>query len=236
MPVVTLTVNDRPISATAGQTILAAATEAGIAIPTLCHLDGVSPAAACRICLVQVAGRPRLQPACATTVVEEMVVETETPLIREYRRMILLFAERNHVCSVCVASGHCELQNLAAKNGVDHIEYDYLYPRTGVDLSHPRFGLDHNRCVLCTRCVRTCDEIEGAHTWDISGRGTASRVIPDMGGPWGEAVTCTSCGKCVQACPTGALFRRGASVVETTHDRGRLADLIAARRDKQWRL
>ena len=83
----------------------------------------------------------------------------------------LLLAERNHVCSVCVANGHCELQDQAAAAGVDHVRYEYQYPLLPVDVSHERFGVDHNRCVLCTRCVRACDEIEGAHTWDVAGRG-----------------------------------------------------------------
>ena len=83
----------------------------------------------------------------------------------------LLFAEGNHICSVCVANGHCELQALAQEHGVDHIRFPYLYARRGVDTSHDRFGIDHNRCILCTRCVRVCDEVEGAHTWDVMGRG-----------------------------------------------------------------
>lgn len=236
MSVVTLKINDRHVSARAGETILDAAREAGIPIPTLCHLEGVSEAAACRMCLVKIEGRGRLQASCVTTVTEDMVVHTETEAIREYRRMILelLFAEGNHVCSVCVANEHCELQSLAATQGMDHVRYDYLNPKRPVDVTHERFALDHNRCILCSRCIRTCDEIEGAHTWDFAGRGSHARIIADLGQPWGEAESCTSCGKCVQSCPTGALFRKGSTVAEMTRDRERLAELMVARKEKKW--
>jgi bidirectional [NiFe] hydrogenase diaphorase subunit len=146
----------------------------------------------------------------------------------------LLFAERNHVCSVCVANGGCELQDLAASQGVDHVRYEYRHPLLTVDVTHDRFGVDHNRCVLCTRCVRACDELEGAHTWDVAGRGGAARVITDMAQPWGESTTCTSCGKCVMACPTGALFAQGSTVAEMRHERDRLAFLKTAREKRQW--
>lgn len=236
MSVVTLTINDRTVTAAVGQTVLEAAREHGVEVPTMCHMDGVSDVGACRLCLVEVQNVPRLLPACVTKAAEGMVVHTATPKLVEYRKMIveLLFAERNHVCSVCVANGGCELQSLAAGQGVDHVRFEYLNPTLPVDTSHGRFGIDHNRCILCTRCVRTCDEIEGAHTWDVAGRGVKSRVITDMAEPWGESVTCTSCGKCVQACPTGALFRQGASVAEMRHDREQLANLVRAREKKQW--
>jgi bidirectional [NiFe] hydrogenase diaphorase subunit len=117
---------------------------------------------------------------------------------------------------------------------MDHVRYEYQHPAAAVDVSHKLFGIDHNRCVMCTRCVRTCDEIEGAHTWDVTGRGTDSRVITDMAQPWGESVTCTSCGKCVQACPTGALFRKGSTVEEVTHDRVRLGLLVRQRETREW--
>ena len=165
-----------------------------------------------------------------------MDIQSNTPKLQEYRKMIveLLFAERNHVCSVCVANGHCELQTLAYSLGVDHVRFEYLTPDLPVDVSHERFGIDHNRCILCTRCVRTCDQIEGAHTWDVMGRGVNSRVITDMNQPWGESTTCTSCGKCVQACPTGALFRQGSTVAEMEKDRQMLEFLVNAREKKQW--
>src|SRR4051794_15330997 len=111
MAVITLRVDEHEITAHEDQTVLSAAREAGIQIPTLCHLDGLTDVGSCRLCLVEVAGSPRLAPACVTRVAEGMVVSTQTAKLKEYRRMILelLFAERNHVCSVCVANGRCEL-------------------------------------------------------------------------------------------------------------------------------
>ena len=163
MAVKTLTIDGQLISSREENTLLFAAREAGVTIPTLCYVDGLSPVGACRLCLVEVAGSNRLQAACTTTVQEGMEIRTNTPKLQEYRRMILelLFAERNHVCSVCVANNHCELQDLAMSHGMDHVRFDYLHPKCDVDTSHERFGIDHNRCILCTRCVRACDEIEG---------------------------------------------------------------------------
>ena len=174
----TLTIDGKQISAEEGATVLQAATEAGIHIPTLCHLEGVYNVGACRLCIVEITGVPKLLPACTTKVAEGMEVNTNSERLRKYRRMILelLFAERNHVCAVCVANGHCELQTLAYSLGMEHVHYDYTYPKWGVDTTHRLFGMDHNRCVLCTRCVRVCWHIEGAGTKNVSGRGGKSLI------------------------------------------------------------
>jgi len=217
----TLVIDGKDVSARADQTILEVAGEHGIFIPALCHLEGLRPVGACRICLVQVEGARKLVPACVTTVQEGMEVTTGSAKLQLYRRTVLelLFSERNHICSVCVVNGHCDLQTLAQKLGMTHVHFPYLYPKLGVDASHERFVVDHNRCILCNRCVRICDEVEGAHTWDVMGRGIDARVITDLGQPWGASETCTGCGKCVHVCPTGALSEKGKSVAEMSKRR-----------------
>lgn len=214
--VLTLKIDGEEVSGREDETILDVARDHHIPIPTLCQLEGLSNIGACRLCLVEVRGVSKLLPACTTQINEGMEVLTTSERLQKYRRMIIqmLFSEGNHVCSVCVVNGRCELQNLAVEAGIDHITLPYLSPSRSVDASHERFAFDFNRCVLCTRCVRVCGEVEGAHTWDVMGRGIQSCVITDLKQPWGTSETCTSCGKCVQVCPTGALFEKGNAVGE----------------------
>ena len=204
-----------------GQSILAVATENGIDIPTMCHLDGLSDTGACRLCVVEIAGSTKLTPACTTAVAEGMDVTTTSEQLIEYRRMIteMLFLERNHICAVCVANNHCELQDLAEDRRSITSSCRSSNPSVDIDASHPLFAIDHNRCIMCVRCVRVCGEIEGAHTWGVMRSGIDVRVVTDMGTPWGDSTTCTSCGKCVQVCPTGALFEKGRSIAEGSKER-----------------
>jgi bidirectional [NiFe] hydrogenase diaphorase subunit len=217
----TLRINGVDVAGTDGQSILAVATENGIDIPTMCHLDGLSDTGSCRLCVVEVAGSNKLTPACTTLVSEGMDVSTTSEQLSGYRRTIIemLFLERNHICAVCVANNHCDLQNLAEELQIDHFELPLISPKVGIDASHALFAIDHNRCIMCVRCVRVCDEVEGAHTWDVMGSGIDVRVVTDMGTPWGESTSCTSCGKCVQVCPTGALFEKGRSIGEGSKER-----------------
>lgn len=229
--VLTLKINGQEVSGREEDSILDVARDHQIPLPTLCHLEGLHDVGACRLCLVEVKGTSKLLPACTTRISEDMEVLTTSERLKKYRRMIIemLFTEGNHVCSVCVVNGHCELQNLAVASGVDHITLPYLNPSRSVDASHERFTFDSNRCVLCTRCVRVCSEIEGAHTWDVMGRGIQSGVITDLKQPWGSSETCTSCGKCVQVCPTGALFVKGNAIGEMTKHSAFLVTLAKMR-------
>jgi len=227
--VYTLKINGIDVAGTEGQSILAVARENGIEIPTMCHLDGLTAIGSCRMCIVAITGSNKLAPACTTRVSEGMDVTTDTDEIAEYRRTLveMMFLERNHLCAICVANNHCELQDLADDLRVDHFELPVINPAVGVDASHPFFAIDHNRCIMCIRCVRVCGEIEGAHTWGVMGSGIEERVVTDMGTPWGESTTCTSCGKCVQVCPTGALFEKGRSIAEGSKERRRYLPFVA---------
>lgn len=208
--IITLKIDGKDVGAKGGETILDVAKENGIWIPTLCHLEGLSPIGACRLCLVEVSGFSRPVPACVTKVAEGMEVVTNSERIQQYRKTIieLILSERGHVCAVCMANGRCELQDLAQKLGVDHLTFERSAQHFPVDASHSRFVRDDNRCILCGRCVRVCGEVEGAHTWDFQNRGYRTTLVSDLNHPWGESESCTGCGKCVQVCPTGALLEK----------------------------
>jgi len=220
MAIVTLTIDGEQLSAKDDETLLSIARQHKIDIPTLCHLDGLSDVGACRLCLVEVEGWTKLAPACTTRPLEGMVVHTSTERLKKYRKMIvgLLASEGNHQCAV----------------GLLYVGVPYLYPSKHIDASHESFIIDHNRCVLCPRCVRVCHEVEGAHVWDIAGRGIDCTIISDLNQPWGQSESCTSCGKCVLVCPTGALVKKGESVAEMEKHTEFLKYIVTARRKGEW--
>ena len=196
---------------TKGQTILEVALANGITtIPTLCWLEGLHPEGACRMCVVEVEGSPKMLTACTSPAEDGMKILTRTDKLKEYRKQILelLFAGRNHFCMYCSASGDCELQALAIEHGMDSVRYPYLFPNIENDTTSSDFMVDRNRCVLCDRCIRTCQEIVGACSLGLEKRGWVTNVISDLGEKFGNSSTCVSCGACAQACPTGTITIR----------------------------
>ncbi len=230
----TFKIDDIDVTGRSDNTILEVANEHNIDIPTLCYLEGLSCVGACRMCLIEVKGSNKLIPACTAKIKEGMEIYTNSEKIQRHRKMILsmIFAERTHTCSVCVSNGNCELQNQAIELGLEHSSVPYIHKRFEIDASHKDYVYDPNRCILCTRCVRVCDEVEGAHALDIFGRGIDAKIIHDMDEPWADSESCTSCGKCVHVCPTGALFEKGVSATEMVKKKNIVTNLIQARNNK----
>jgi len=204
-----LVIDGRQVPVPEDGTLLDACRRNGIPLPSLCHMDGLTDVASCRVCLVEVEGSDQPVPACVTPARAGMHVATDTPALRAHRRSVaeMLFAGGHHVCAFCAASGRCELQELGRLTGLDVVRAGPEIPCWPVDASRARFALDPGRCILCTRCVRACSELEGAHALCVVGRGFRSRIATD-GATWGASLACTDCGRCVPACPTGAIFEK----------------------------
>jgi bidirectional [NiFe] hydrogenase diaphorase subunit len=230
---VKLKINGIEVTVTEGTMILKAAKDNGIIIPTLCSIEGLTAYGGCRLCLVEVMGSPKLFPACITPVSPGMEVTTNSDKLNEYRKMViqLLLAERTHICSACVANDHCELQALANQLGVDHVMFERNWSNDDIDSTHDFLVIDRNRCILCTRCIRICDQIEGVHTLDLKLRGKDSQVIMDLDEHWGNSCSCTSCRKCAKICPVGAIYIEG-EPVDHTKNKG-IAEFIMSRRERK---
>ncbi len=208
-PDITLTIDGNEVTVPNGTTVLEAARGIGRPIPTLCHHEALTPWGGCRLCVVEIDGAPKLAASCVTPVRQGMDVVTTNERIIETRRTILefLFSERPHYCMICAQSGDCELQQLAYQHQMDHLTVPPLDQDFKVDISHEDLVVDHNRCVLCGRCVRACRELAGQNVLSFQNRGGRTTIGVDLAGGLGDS-TCVSCGLCLQVCPTGAIFSR----------------------------
>ncbi len=195
------------VEAQPNEMIIEAADAAGIYIPRLCHKPGLKPFGSCRLCTVMANGRPCS--ACTTPVTDGMIVENDVESIREFRKMIIemLFVEGNHFCMFCEKSGNCELQGVAYRFGIAAPQYPYLWPKREVDASHPDILIDHNRCILCGRCVRTSCAVDGKHLFDFVERSTKKRIGVNSNALLADT-TADSADQALDACPVGALLRK----------------------------
>ncbi|HHW43484.1 MAG TPA: 2Fe-2S iron-sulfur cluster binding domain-containing protein [Desulfotomaculum sp.] len=205
----TLTIDGQPVQVEAGSTILTAAQKAGIRIPTLCYLEELNIIGACRLCLVEVEGARALQPACVAQVVDGMVVHTNTPAVRQARRLNLELLLSNHPqeCLTCPRNTNCELQQLAAELGVEEIRFAGEITPYDTDDSSPAIIREPRKCVLCRRCVAVCEKVQGVSAISVQERGFDTVVAPAFLAPLGD-VSCVNCGQCSLVCPTAAIHER----------------------------
>ncbi len=206
---VTLTIDGQTVSVAAGTSIMRAAAEIGTRIPKLCASDMMEAFGSCRLCLVEIDGRPGAPASCTTPVAPGMVVRTQTPRLAKLRKGVMELYISDHPldCLTCSANGDCELQDMAGQVGLREVRYGYegaSHIQEGKDESNPYFTYEKSKCIVCSRCVRACDEVQGTLALTISGRGFDSRVSPGQSEPFFSS-ECVSCGACVQACPTATL-------------------------------
>lgn len=206
---VTLTIDDQEVKAPKGTTILQAAKQAGIDIPTLCFLKDINEVGDCRMCIVEVEGRRGFATSCIQTVEEGMVVHTHTPNVLEARHVILDLIISNHSkdCLTCTRSGNCELQALSVKFNVLNVEFEGERTKHKIDDLSPSIVRDFNKCILCRRCIAACKNVQEIGAIDCINRGFES-CISTVGDHSLNDVNCTFCGQCIQACPTGALHEK----------------------------
>ncbi len=205
-----ITINGQPIEVREGQTILGAARQARIHIPTLCYHKDLTPSGNCRMCVVEVKNSRFLQAACVTTVAEGMEIETESDKVVASRKLSLQLMLANHPqdCLTCNASGECELQDLAYEYQVQVPAWGSKGTRFTPDSDpNPFIRVDMNRCILCRRCVQACAEIQVRDVWGVAKRGIEEVIVAGAGTTMLEA-RCESCGQCEAYCPTGALSRK----------------------------
>jgi len=206
---VTLTINDIKVTVEKGATILDAAKKVGVRIPTLCHHDDLCVAGNCRVCVVEQKGARALQASCAVPAAEGMQIYTNTKKVREARKTIieLLLSEHAGECTSCYRSGNCELQSIAQEYLADGDAFIDVADMTEIDISSPAIVKDDSKCIKCTRCVRTCAELQGVSAlWAIN-KGNHTKISTFMSKPM-HYVVCTNCGQCINRCPTGALTER----------------------------
>jgi NADH-quinone oxidoreductase subunit G/NADP-reducing hydrogenase subunit HndD len=203
---INLTINNRKIQAKPGSSILEAAQAAGEKIPTLCHIKELFPSGACRMCVVEVKGKPNLTPSCAFPAEEGMEIQTRSPRVITARRTIieLLLASHPFDCLTCPKNGYCELQSLASEYGIDRVPFQGKTRHHYTDFSSPSIIREPDKCILCGRCVRICEEIQGVAAIDFAHRGFNTMVLPPFEKDLSET-SCVNCGQCTLACPTGAL-------------------------------
>jgi predicted molibdopterin-dependent oxidoreductase YjgC len=205
---VTVTINGRKATVPENATILAAARHAGVMIPTLCHHPDLSDVGACRLCVVSVERVKGLQPACTTPVVEGMVIDTESDEARETRKFVLemLLTDHPNDCMTCEVNGECELQDLVYDYGVTWPEHSGEHHTYEIDPDpNPFIFIDRNKCILCSRCIRACSEIQNRDVWSFAYRGFQSKLVAGADQLLLDA-RCESCGQCVAFCPVGALY------------------------------
>ena len=213
---VTLEIDGVEVSVPEGTSVMSAAVDAGIKVPKLCATDSLEPFGSCRLCLVEIEGRKGYPASCTTNVAPGMKVRTQTPKLADIRRNVMELYISDHPldCLTCPANGNCELQDMAGVVGLREVRYGYdgeNHLKAEKDTSNPYFDFDPSKCIVCSRCVRACEEVQGTFALTIDSRGFASMVSPSESQPFMES-ECVSCGACVQACPTATLMEK--SVVE----------------------